>query len=295
MKHVFLTFFIFCSSFCVANKDFITSGSVGNTDIYCVSMYSSEINFKPFILANYINLLAKKYNFKDKIVIDFRENFGNKDSTFVFFSDNYYDLREIKHDNSLNIRIRGRNFDLANHLNLVESILIKFNFKKNNFKLLVLFEKDLKSFSKNSDFVNSVLSNKVYRTNDVHGLKKFAYINYYYKNGKYYFYNTNKENETLYILESFIDFYDFYDEYDSLAVIVENENKILVLNSKLEKLDEIVTKEGASIGYFNVTFVKRKYLLIFEIRYKVLLYDIRQKIIVDDFSKRFNPKEFITD
>jgi len=166
-----------------AHKDILVTEKFGNIKIITkTGFYYEELN-KTFMIGEYAKLLCNELKFKDTITIFFKHN-------YVEEMNSKFSIQKYKENKVRNffITYESSKFDFIETLNIIEYI-IKNNSKSMKCNLNNIVEKS------QSELINNILSNKIYRPVLVKELTNSNNLSYYVQNGKYTFFYLKNDKE----------------------------------------------------------------------------------------------------
>lgn len=275
MKYLIILTIFFIVSPIYGHKNVSVFKKIRNVEVTSFTSSFNEKTYRPLILAEYVSFLSKKHNFKNKIVIVFNESDITVDSTLCYFSKNKkFRKRE------LNIIFNKNDIDISKSINLIDHLIKNLSrFPLNNSEIINVY---------NSENINEVLTNKVYRPNDIDELNTDLFINYFFKENKFHFYEKNDNTET--ILFSFSNLYMF-NVYNSLHLVVfNNENEISYIHDINKKvIDKFSIDIKAPFLYCKINYLENK-ILTFDImnnkfEENVVCYLIDEKIVIQNLKE----------
>lgn len=163
--------FSFLTSFAHTNVQF--RKKYGNVNLTSsTSYYTEEVN-KNIITAKYLDLLLNEIKFNKQIHLSLIH--GNEFRCYAYIE------KEDPSNKGLNILIFNSETDIYKTLNLIYAIITKANStdkNQSNFQHWYNLE--------TPDILNKILSNKIYRPNDVENIESSKFFDYYYQSGIYY-------------------------------------------------------------------------------------------------------------
>jgi len=229
MKYVLLIVSFFWASNSFAHKDKVISKSYGNVEVvFSTGFYYEEIN-KGLIIGEYAEMLSKKLNYSEPIVLFFKHNYTS-------YEERYYKINPIREGpdsnlkNQIFIKMKDSEYDICEVLKLIEYSISNSNKDIDGLSIL----KKLKDST--STAIVSVLNNKVYRPNVVNELmiSKRDGVSYYYKNEECFMFvkRDNKEN----VLFSSKNIYQFSKRGDFSFLVFDTKESFYFISSI--KLDE---------------------------------------------------------
>jgi len=254
----------------------------GNVKINISSGFFGERTNKSLIIAQYAEMLSKKYNYVKPIELNFFEDL-KKDFLFGY-------LQEINAEDSifvetLHLRFHKKEFDAVGCLNIIEYAILnskQIEFQKN--KLASIYHSDP------SSTVYEILKNKIYRPNEIEELSTLEFT-YYYQNDQFYCVAlTELKNEV--VLYQFKDILYFKGLNKNILIIVTNHDELKIVNTsehknltslKIYNPDKFYLPIKAHLLNNNVVLFTFNYLSIN--RERIMLFFIDKKILIQNIDE----------
>lgn len=166
-----LLLFSFFTSFAHTNVQF--TKKYGNVNLTSSTFYYTEEVNTNIITAKYLDLLLNEIKFNKQIHLSLIH--GNEFRCYAYIE------KQDPSNKGLNILIFNSETDIYKTLNLIYAIITKANStdkNQSNFQHWYNLE--------TPDILNKILSNKIYRPNDVENIESSKFFDYYYQSGIYY-------------------------------------------------------------------------------------------------------------
>lgn len=232
-KYSFIIVLILFCTLSYPHEDKFVEKYYGNVKVETFTdNYVEEMN-KTLVIAQYAEILAKKYSYSNMIFLYFSEDQLNKASINAWLPREGDNSDNI---DGINIMFKMSEFDIKGCLNIIEASLRnknKLEKLKNKFSIVYL--------KTPSEIVENVLKTKIYRPNVVKELERPEPFSYYYQNNYCYIIEKKGEVEKeLLIIDRIVDFCVLKND---LAIIFTKTDEIKVIDSKSEiktiKIEEV--------------------------------------------------------
>lgn len=265
--YISLLFFIFIN-LCYSHKNVQLEFKIGKINLTTSTHdYNEEIN-KSLILVKYANVLLDSLNYnKDILILNFQNsrNYLNAhyslDENLLCF--NKFDLSTL---------------DIKKILNFMCHVII--NEKRINFSKPF----DAKNVKTNYELVDKIISEKVERPNEIKELDNLINFSYYYKNNKYFFYETFKKNIILLEIDNFL-------QVENLTattyVIFLTDTKFVVIKNKKAIVEHYLTKTPKDLLKFKLIRINEDYCFIqYKWRQELVLIDLKNNTITENYYEK---------